>query len=286
MPLLDWSVPFNLTSTVYTNNPIPGSTSPAPLPINTAIPGLGIFYLRQDGCALNNTVRSTKDFVPQADGAILHRRFLGGMEMELAIQLWETTDMPACDALGQEMLDVLMGYLYGLLNAGDNEGRLSWTPTGQSVRMLEDIRLLSYPAESHSNGIMELVFTVDTSYPYTANETQLAPSMVGGGTAVNLGNRPTYPVWQIYASAFTIAMGTQSFSFNDAQPGCPNVTGYVEIDTFRNTTTIVNGLTLLNGAAGVVMASSEYFLIPPGSHAITNTSGAANSRALINAAWA
>lgn len=62
MPLADWNVAFTLTSADY---------SATPLAINTPVvfpSGTGTFLLRADGCSLNNQVRQTKDFVPQADG--------------------------------------------------------------------------------------------------------------------------------------------------------------------------------------------------------------------------
>ena len=300
MPLADWTVPFTLTSGVY---------SATFLGINTPVvftAGTGTYFLRPDGCKLENQVRQTKDFVPQADGAILHRRFTGGMEMTLAIQLWQDTETIACDTLQQEMLDDLMGYLYGLLNAGDNEGRISWVPEGGSSvsstsRMLDDIRLLSYPAESQQPGSpYEITVTVDCALPYAEDLTQLSPSVAGGGgTVINNGNRPTYPVWQIYNGsganlAFTLTNTTtgDSLSFDDSLPGCANIASgeYVEIDTFRNSLTkVAAGPVLSNVAAGLVMTTSDFFSIPPGSNTITlvATTGSigGGSLCLINAAF-
>lgn len=302
MPIADWAVPFLLTSKVYTNAPEPGGVAPDPLPINALVtfPGgdQGIYYLRPDGCTLTNSVRQTKDNVPQEDGAILHRRFLAGMEMNLAIQLWDNENQIACDDLLQDMHDTLMGYLYGLLNADDNEGRISWTPVGQSARMLDDIRLLTYPTESQTpGGPYEIGVSVDCALPYSENLTQLAPAVPG--TVINLGNRPTYPVWQIYNGtganlAFTLTNTTtgDKFTFNDALPGCADIAAgeYVEIDTFRNSVTKVAGAVLTNVAAGVQMVDSDFFLIPPGSNTITCVASTgsigASSKALINASWA
>lgn len=284
MPIADWTVPFSLTSAVY---------SATLLPFNEAFSfsaGSGIYLLREDACSLNTDVRSTKDNVPQADGSILHCRYLTGMEMNLTVQLWENQANPACDQLQQEMMDTLMGYLYGLLNAGDNQGRISWTPNGGSSatstqRMLDDIRLLTYPVETHTGVLAELAFTVDCALPYAEDLTQLAPSIPG--TVVNAGNRPTYPVWQIYSGNFILTNTTtgDTFAFDDSQPGCPDVgAGYVEIDTFRNTA-YLNG-NLANLKPGIVMDSSDFFSIPPGTHTITCPGVGGASRGLINPAWA
>jgi hypothetical protein len=298
LPIADWTVPFDLRSLVYTNNHEPGGTFTDPLPINTVATfpsGTGFYLLREDGCSLANQVRSTKDFVPQEDGAILHRRFTGGMEMTLAIQMWQNKSKIACDELLQEMKDTLMGYLYGLLNAGDNDGRIRWAPTGgtsgapgsNGYRMLDDIRLLTYPAETHQPGSpYEIGVTIDCDLPYAQDETQLTVSL--SGAVINYGNRPAYPVWQITADAFTLTNTTtnESFSFDDGLPGCPPVGGgYVEIDTFHNSATIVNvGPVYDNAAAGIDMTGSDFFLIVPGSNAITLNAG--SGACLINAAWA
>jgi hypothetical protein len=295
MAVGDWSVPFLLTSTVYTNNPIPASVAPNPLPINSVVTFPGgdlVFYrLRPDACTLTNVVRQTKDYVPQADGAILHRRFTGGMEMQLTVQLWQSNDRIACDAILQEMIDTFNGYLYGLLNAPDNAGRISWTPVGQSVRMLDDIRLLSYPVESQSPGApFEITCTIDTYYPYAENLTQLSPSIPG--TVVNYGNRPTYPVWKVYGpyTGFTLANSTtgDTFTYDGTLPGAAGVgaLSYMEIDTFRNTL-YLNG-SGANLKPGVVMVDSDFSPLLPGNNviAITYTGGAGGaSVGLINAAW-
>lgn len=277
MPLLDWSLEFDLTSGIWA-----GSTT---LPFNTDTTGTfgfsGYYMLNEQGCALRNTVRSTKEFIPQADGAILHRRFVGGMEMDLAIQLWETPSQPACNDLGQLMLDELMGYLINLLNAGDNQGRISWTPDGQQARMLDDLRLLSYPAESHNTGIMEVTVTLDTVYPYAADLNQLS---AGIPDVISVdGNRPTYPVWQITGSSWTLTNDDtgQQIQFDDSLPGCPDVGGgYVEIDTLRNTA-FLNG-SGANMSPGIVMENSDFFMLSPGDNSISGASGTY----LVNSAWA
>lgn len=276
MPLADWTVPFKLLSTRY---------AATALDLNIPIANLGTYYLNEAECKLRNTVRSTKTFIPQEDGAILHRRFVGGMEMDLAIQLWASKDAAACNEQAEEMLDVLMGYLYGLLNAEDNNGRMSWLPDGLSsptsnYRMLEDIRLLSYPEEARSNGILQINCTVDTVFPYSEDETQLAPTLPG--PVVNNGNRPTYPVWQVTGSSWIMVNDStgEQIDFDDARPGCPDVGGgYVEINTIRNTA-FLNG----NGAdmlPGFSLTDSDFFLIPPGTHNISGATGIG----LINAAW-
>lgn len=289
MPIADWSVDFNLRSRVW-------ATGSQLLPFNQTVifpSGEGTYLLRQDGCKLStpgDAVRAQKENVPEADGSILHCRYVAGMEMQLAIQLWEKDrDRPACDELLQEMLDELMGYLFNLINAGDDDGRISWTPKGENTRMLDDIRLLTYPSESHPpSGIMEIGVTLDCALPYSEDELQLAPTIPGD--VVNGGNRPTYPVWKVFGPTtyFTIENTDtgESFSWDGAAPGMPVIgpTDYLEINTFDNT--VFKNAIGSNLMGGIVMSISEFFLIPPGTSAISLSSGGAASVGLINAAWA
>lgn len=286
MPLANWNVPFELTSALYSSTRLP-INSPFAFPAGT-----GQLNLRHDGCSINTVVRSTKNPVPQADGDILHRRFTTGTQMNLAIQFWDNRlGEVACGELLQSMLDTTLGYLFALINAGDNEGRISWTPEGENARMLDDIRLLSYMtgAQPAEGGQFELGVTLDCALPYVEDLTQLAPTLPG--TVVNAGNRPTYPVWRIDGPFTTMTLTnsttTESFSYNNGQPGAPTIGSgdILEIDTFLNSVTkIETGPVLTNAFAGMVLPSSEFFLIDPGSPSIA-LSGASSGTGLINSAW-
>jgi hypothetical protein len=82
--IADWKIPFNLTS----------AYSSSVLPINQESPGSAT----SAGTAVHFvTGEGAEERHPTGGRAILHRRFTSGMEMDLAIQLWETTDQPACD---------------------------------------------------------------------------------------------------------------------------------------------------------------------------------------------
>lgn len=274
MPLADWSVPFRLTSRVYA-----GSTD---LLFNQAMSfavGSGVYVLNPSSCHLRNEVRATKENVPQEDGSILHRRFLTGSEMDLAVQFWQDgLDQVACDDLLQQMLDEFMGYVYGLLNAGDNDGRIAWLPDGNSsatssYRMLDDLRLLTYPVES-SVTPFELTLTVDCALPYSEDLTATTASLSGGaGTVTNNGNRPLYPVWRIYGpfTDFTLTAGSATFTYDSTLSGAVAVTNghYLEINTFNNTVYLDGSGA--NRMAGIVMNSSDFFLIPVGGQAVTIT---------------
>lgn len=298
MPLADWTVPFDLTSWVWTDY------VDTPLPLNQTIPfanGNGVYRLKNDSCQLVNQVRQTKDFVPQGPGSILHRRWPAGMEMTLTVQFWEVGDKIACDALLQEMLDEMMGYLYGLLNAVDNAGRITWQPIGYGdQRMLDNLRLLTYPVSSQSPGApFELSFTLDTEYPYAMDLTPGTPSAVADLSTVvitNAGTAPTYPVFRVNqlngvvdpvaCSVFTIQNLTTGVNFlwSGGVPGSQAITGlsYAEIDCFGNTM-FEDG----NGAnltPGIDMTASDFFALEPGPNSIY-ISGA-DMDVLWNSAWA
>lgn len=302
----DWTVPFSLRSKVYTNNPTPLGVDDDPIALNEAVTflnGTGYYLLRQDGCSLTNQVRSQKEFVPQEDGAILHGRFTGGMEMTLAIQMWQNASNFACDDLLQEMVDTLEGYLYGLLNAGDNEGRITWEPSGGSSnvpgsngrRMLDDIRLLTYPTGSQAPGqAYELGVTIDCELPYTEDETQLSVNLTDGSVAVtNYGNRPTYPVYRLDGAGWSTQTLTNTttgdiFTYDDTLPGAPNIGPgeWLEIDTFRNTVTKGPAApTLTNAAAGIIMEESVFGPLLPGVNLIELFVVGSTGTALVNGAW-
>ena len=287
--IADWSVSFELTSALY---------SATKLPFNTVhtLPsaGTGIYLLRPDGCSQKNQVRATRNDVPQADGEILHRRFVSGMEMTLAIQLWQDMNNIACDDLQQEMLDELNGYLYQLINAGDNVGRIEWDPAYSDKRMLDDIRLLTYPEVSISQSLAaEVLVTIDTQWPYEMDLAEERTNFASSVTLTNDGNRSTYPVFQINGPFETFVLTNlttdYSFSYDEDQLGAPNITAghYVEINTFRNT--IFKDGNTSNCKPGVVMETSDFFELASGANditlAVTGSGSSASGLAITNAAW-
>ena len=277
--IADWTVPFSLTSALY---------SGTPLPINQLIPNVGYYFLRQDGCQLRNTVRAQKTDIPQADGAILHRRYVSGMEMDLAIQLWSTVNEIACDAVQQTMLDTLMGYLFNLINAGDNQGRISWLPHGAGdQRMLDDIRLFTYPtvtSVSTGKGGIEVAVGVDCALPYAESLTPTITTLSTSVNVTNLGNRSTYPVFRIYGPAWSLYNLTTGYrlEFDSSLPGCPPVVGYVEFDTLRNTA-YLNGNDK-NMKPGIDPTFSDFFMLAPGVNNLSLQGGTGEVE--FNSAWA
>lgn len=249
-----------------------------------------LYLLDQQGCEFNITVRSTKDNVPQADGSILHHRFLTGVEMVLTIQLWESQDRVACDDLLASMLDEISGSFRSLLNAGDNEGRLAWEIDGGNTRMLDDCRLLVYPEVRMTEALTIVTVTIDSKYPYAEDLTQVATLIEAGDTVTitNDGTAEYFPVFQINrlypaaagaspVSSFVIANNTsgQQISYDGAFPGASSISAnrFAEIDCFSNTiyesTSPVGPGDGANLKAGVDELNSEYFSLLTGDNEIT-----------------
>jgi hypothetical protein len=238
-----WAVPYQFTVT----NPYSGF-----LELNVQLADR-LYALDQQACKMRQAVRATVDHVPQSDGDILHHRFLTGVQMVLAIQLWENATTPACDDLLAEMLDEVTGSFRSLLNTVDNDGRISWEVPGQNDRMLDDLRLLVYPEQVVGNVLTTVVVTVDTAFPYAQDLTQQNPTVSDGGstTITNTGTADYYPVYLVSkaggTSAFTITNAATGEAFTYSGTTIPNGS-YLELNSFNNTAFLNgDGADLLDG---------------------------------------
>jgi hypothetical protein len=246
----------------------------------------GIYLLIQDGCTFDLNVRSTSNDVPQADGSILHTRFLTGTTMQLTVQLWETRNEMACEgALLVEMLDNLSGSVRSLLNAGDNEGRLAWEVDGANERMLDDIRLSVYPVFTPGPP-PTVTFTIDSQYPYAQDLTQQLTTFLDGvpNTITNNGTADYWPVFQVNrAAGVTSASAVNDFIiqnlttgidfvYSSSNPGASPISAgghYAEMDNFRNT--IFEDGDGANLSAGITELESDYFPLVTGDNTIVIT---------------
>lgn len=263
MPAIpDWSVAMDLTAP-YGN-----------LVFNQQMTPAGQFILVPSECKFRIGVRATKSHIPQFDGDILHYRFLTGVELDMAVELWESAgdSLPACDDLLATMLDDLTGSLRSLLNAGDNAGRLSWLVSGQAARMLDDIRLLVYPDFQNNVAQPKVTFGLDSQYPYALQLEQYATPIASGATVVlaNTGNADFYPVYQVAGttSAFTITNVTtgESLVYSGTAITSPS---YAELNAFKNTVFLNgSGANLLNG---VDINDSVFPKLIPGNNSVTIT---------------
>lgn len=274
-----WSVPtvFDLT------NPYSGI-----LQFNVEDPE-SAFLVNQAGCQFKIGVRSTTDNVPQSDGSILHHRFLTGTQIAMTVELWVNDQNPACSEILVDMLDMLMGSLRSLLNAGDNEGRLSWTIPGGNTRMLDDVRLLEYPVFAMNGAVATVSFVLDSQYPYAQDLTQISTDIADGATETldNEGTADYFPVFKVFGptSAFTLENLTTGIQieYNAALPDAVAIGGgdYAEINTFTNEI-FLNG----DGAnlkAGIMQLASDYPSLVVGENDVTIDG--ASAEALWAPAW-
>jgi hypothetical protein len=244
-----------------------------------------LYLLDEQQCSFDITVRATKSDVPQADGSILHHRFLTGVEMTLVIQLWQTANRPACDSLLREMHDDVMGSFRSLLNAEDNQGRLAWNIDGGNERMVDDLRLLVYPAYRKTDPLGIVTVTVDSQFPYAQDLNQTRTSCADGvpETLTNTGSSSYQPVFlvnmfntviggsAVHDFTITLTQGPNSvqFVFDDSLPGGPPISAsrFAEINTFENTIyqkVTEGGVAGANLKASVDELSSEYMEFPIG----------------------
>jgi hypothetical protein len=281
--IADWTVPFTLVTpngTVILNDAT-GATN-------------GYYAIDASASEIGPTVRAEANDIPQADGSILHRRFLTGVEAKIVLQLWQTDELPSCDTNISVMHDFIFGAVRSLLNAGDNEGRLRWTPQGGSERMLDDIRLLVYPTQTLSDGIATVEFTVDTAYPYAIDLTQTAPTINStSGTITMTGTADFWPVIQVFGPCDTFGIVNSSvldelgnplgIFYDSGFPGAISIPGgsYAEIDCFRNTVYLDGDGANLK--PGIDVTGSDFFPLVVGANNITTTE---STTFLVNNAWA
>lgn len=280
-PVPDWTKEFRLT------NPYTTARAGDWLKFNTQTES-GIYLLDQKACAANFDVRSTKLDVPQGDGAILPERFVTGAVIDLNVQLWGSDSKPACDAVLETMLDDLTGAVRSLLNAGDNQGRLAWEVAAGASRMVDDVRMLTYPRFTMDGPTPVVVFTLDSRFPYAVTEADTTTNCLDGDEVIitNAGTADYYPVfmvnrtwngvsWDVGTSAvdsFTIQNLTTGldFNFDDSLPGGPEISAdhFAEINCFTNTIYEMDVAADpgTNLKASVVQLTSEYIPLVMGSN--------------------
>jgi hypothetical protein len=237
--------------------------------------------------------RLTRSEVPAADGSILGKGFASGVEAVLALERWDTQEQPTCGADLTTAMDTLRGHLYALLKDTQGASRLTWTPTGKNTRMIDDIQLgpIDNP-KIIDNVRAQQGFTLDSPFPYSMDENQTLDVINNTtGAIVMTGTAWFMPVIKVYGpftgGDFVIThngLGV-SISYDNARPGAPTIAGgeYLEIDTFRNVATkFAAGPVLSDAMAGIVLESSDFFPLVPGSNSITTN---ADARFLVNQAY-
>lgn len=245
--------------------------------------------------------RVVRTDIPGGDGSILGKGFATGVEVNMVVECWEHDEQPACGALLTEMMDNLRGHLYALLKDTQGVGRLSYDVpdasipvTALDIRMVDDVQLGPIENPKLLDSVrLQQAFTLDSPFPYVQRENQQEEIInATTGAIVMTGTAWFMPVIRVYGpftgGDFVIThndLGV-SISYDNARPGAPTIGSgqYLEIDTFRNVATkVAAGPVLSDAMAGVVLETSDFFPLVPGSNSITTN---ADARFLVNQAWA
>jgi hypothetical protein len=270
---IDWSSVMTLQA--------PDSST---LLLNTDIGGGRIYRLNPKRSIGRRAIRSTVTPKPQGHGSILHRRWADGSELQLAIQLWDGTEI-ACNDVLVDMYDDLRGHLWKYLSPEEYDadgGRAIWTPEGKAARMVDAAKLLSLadPDEDAETGATELVVILDTPFPYAIAHAEAVTNVNGAGTVSNNGNVDFWPVIKMNGDGGDITNNTTGKVIS-IDAGCLGGGSYIEIDTFRKTA-YVDG-DQANAKPCVDVLQTEFFALRPGANSITTT---VSSDFLVNDAWA
>lgn len=248
-----------------------------------------LYLLVQEACSGQvESVRVTRDNIPQFDGWILHEEFLTGYLLTLTVSLWQDRETPACDVVLARMGQRLSGALRSLVHTPALESnRVTFEEGDGPVRLIDNVRLLSYAAAKDGPN-HAITFSLISPFPYSLTYTQDVISIEDSTEEIfNEGNADTYPVIKVFGpeSLFVIANDTtgKAITYDSSLPGGSVIPGgsYAEFDLFKGTCYMNgDGADLLPGVDPTV---SDFFPLVPGSNMINTT--AADIEVLKNDAW-
>lgn len=286
---LEWStIPFQIDSPYGT------------LTFNDDSNPVGLFLLDDKKCSVGAALRITKDDIPQASGAILHRpRLQAETLMSLGVEFWADRTNVACGSQLVDMSDLLLAHLNALLDA--DGGRAQWTPSGHPTRILDDV-LWEAAAVPFIEGdaTRGYTFALDSPFPYAIDLSQVTTVIAAGATATitNGGSAPFYPVVKVAPpgsaplSSFSITNASVldpdgnpfTLVYDASLPGGASIAAghYVEFDFFRDTAYLDGSGA--NRKGGIDITVSDFFPLKPGANVITVIGGDATF--LTNDAWA
>lgn len=278
-----WNVPFKLDSplgTIYFNQ-LQGTSQ-------------DVYLFDQAGCSASWIPRVDRTYIPQADGDIIHRHWKSGYMMTIALYFFQgpidPAQDPACDADLVRMVDTLMLHLNAILR---ENGRVTWSPSGNPDRILNNVRLLTDPVPHDDGAVYGVSFSLLSPFPYAEAATEDDTSIDDGtfDTVTNDGNADTYPVFQVSPSgaspmsSFTLRNDTTGgrMVYDSSLPSAPDIAvgHYVEIDTFRNVMYIDGDQA--NALPGLVIPQSDFWPLVPGNNVVAVVGGDVLVKA--NSAW-
>lgn len=299
MPMAEWDVPFLLKSPegeIKINEPQGGTGDAAN----------DLYLLDETKCTVGiSTLRTLSDDSPQSDGAIFHRSFKSFEVMNLDVEFWQGPEgetaaserEPACGADRARMLDNLMAHLNALVDPelADLEGgncQIRWDPSAGDDRMLNQIRLLTWPQETIENPVFSLGFELDSPFPYSMDVSEQTTDIDATVVVTNAGTTDFFPVFRIHGPFSSFSLQNVEtllfFDYDASFPGAAAVAAghYAEVNTFGNTVFLDgNGANLM---AGIDVTISDFWTLIRGAQELSYTSDNALSSCemLWNNAWA
>jgi hypothetical protein len=259
MPNIQWNdIPFCLISP-QGNLPFNALNSVAnPVTTLSAQPGKQ-WILLTEGCQAGSAKRVARDNSPQKGGEIVHRKFKAGMVFQLKMIATNVVDTgsgaeglnmtPACGSDLVDLFDLLLLHLNSIENS---DGRLVWTNTGKTPRMMLDCRWLgdsgtgggaftSVVTEPDTTVFTAAEFALLSPFPYVMDYPQTC-TLLPGATPVtvnNTGNTDYFPVIHVVgpAASFDLINNTTGLAlhWDSSLPGAtPLAAGRaIEFDFFR-----------------------------------------------------
>ncbi len=209
---------------------------------------------------------------PQAHGAIHHVQFFGArtFTIEGVILQNTTTDLQLSE-------NALKGHWYAsVADSRLPNARFAFTPKGESERFVtfkpsDELTISGTHVKEFQMPVVAVDPTIYTMTQFTS----------GGGTLVNAGDAPSWPVFKVYGGSVTITNSAYSPSRSIVMSGAPAGGGYVEINPFTGTA-YLNG-DGANMAPYIDWSATSFWPLMPGSNPVS-VSGASTD-ILWNHGW-
>jgi hypothetical protein len=277
MANVEWlEIPFRLSDSYGDSidiNLLQGTTGAGPSGADTGPQWL----LDATKCQAGSAKRVTRDNSPQNNGEIVHRHFKTGLIMQLGMIAANVTQLPIGGpggsageyepAYGNQLVDLDDQLMLVLDRIENEDGILTWSPTGHANRSMLGARWLgpdglggaAFTAvlEARENDVFTTVqFALLCQYPYIV-DSQLCCAYIDADTPsvtfTQGGTTPYFPIVHLNASDANVTSEVTiscTNAINGTPPGSPlnmvynpNLPGAVEIaalksiefDMFKNT---------------------------------------------------
>jgi hypothetical protein len=249
--------------------------------------GANGFYLMEVSGLDGAAVRASAVDRPQSDGAILFDSFWGALTPVLGgyVKCAQPGDSEATAiAARRDLIDDFLAHCHALLRA---DGILRYTPSGESERRLEAVRLFERP--DISGGLTkQFQLALVTGDPIAYSEAVLDEQRTNTGSVscVNGGNVPTKPVIRVegpWTSSSPIVVTNTTTGLAWTVEGTAGSDGqYVEADHKQETLKNQAGSSYLRY---LDPSDSEFFALEPGTNSISLAGSGMTSSTTFTVTW-